>query len=86
MISIIPLEEGPVAFGSQRWDAEMPSIKHPNSVLVFSRKDTEKVTLQVRTQGRIVNIWLNGQEARKIAGALVRRTELGQLMQEQQKC
>jgi hypothetical protein len=70
MITIVPLDMGPVAFGSQRWDDETPNMKHPNSVLIFSRKDTKKRTLQVRTRGRIINIWLNGDEAKKIAEAL----------------
>jgi hypothetical protein len=70
MITVIPLEMSPVAFGSQRWDAETPNMKYPNSVLVFSRKNTRKVTLQIRTRGRIVNIWLDGDEAREIADAL----------------
>lgn len=70
MITIIPLDMSPAAFGSQRWDAETPNMKYPNSVLVFSRENTKKITLQVRTQGRIINVWLSDQEATKLADAL----------------
>jgi hypothetical protein len=52
--------------------------KHRNGVLVFSRKNSPKRTLQVRMHfqsasglhSEVVNVWLSGEEAKTLADAL----------------
>lgn len=75
MITIIPLDMSPASFGEQvfGWETPKRKIVHQNSVLVFSAKNTKKVTLQIRTRSHMVNVWLNGEEAMKVADALVRK-------------
>jgi hypothetical protein len=79
MITVIPLDESPVSF--------KPTPRNPNtkklqkSVLVYSRKNSPKATLQIRMafqsafgwHAEVINVWLSGNEAAKIADALVRR-------------
>jgi hypothetical protein len=75
MITIVPLDMSPASFGEPvlGWEKPKRKIIHTNSVLVFSAKNTKKVTLQIRTSSHIVNVWLDGEEAIKVANALTRK-------------
>ena len=77
MITIIPLDQNPISFKptpENRYDKKLQK-----SAVVFSRKNSPKVTLQIRTafQGasgwhaEVINVWLNGQEAKKLVDALL---------------
>jgi hypothetical protein len=79
MITIIPLKESPCSFKPSPDNPDTKKLK--NSVAVASRKNTPKVTLQVRMNfvshsgpyAEVINVWLSGEEARKLADALVRK-------------
>jgi RecB family endonuclease NucS len=79
MITTIPLKESP---GTWTPPHEDPAAKElTNCVVVFSRKNTPKITLQIRMNfvshsgphAELVSVWLSGEEAKKIADALVRK-------------
>ena len=84
MITIVPLDMSPASFAMEpptpgpwprlvRESYRSKRKKYPNSVLVVSAKNTKKVTLQIRTSSTIINVWLNGEEAKTVSDALVRK-------------
>jgi RecB family endonuclease NucS len=80
MITIIPLKESPGTWTPPREDPAAKKLT--NCVVVFSRKNTPKIHLQIRMNfvshsgphAELVNLSLSGEEAMKIADALVRKS------------